>query len=59
MQRSRAGIVFAENQFRIALEQNSDPSQVAIPRRVMNLAAEGEAAPGQHGQRDGCAAGIW
>ena len=47
VQRRPAVVVFAENQIRIVFEQRLDLFQVAIPGRVMNLAAEGEAAPSQ------------
>ena len=52
MQRRPAVVVFAENQIRIVFEQRLDLFQVAILGRVMNLAAEGEAAPSQRDQRD-------
>ncbi len=62
VQRRRAVFVFAENQIRIVFEQRLDLFQVANLGRVMNLAAEGEAAPSQGDQRhpsDGGAAGNW
>jgi hypothetical protein len=43
----------AEKQSRILLEQRFDLFQVASPDRVMNLAAAGEAVPGQSDQYDG------
>jgi hypothetical protein len=62
VQRRRAVVVFAENKIRIVFEQRLDLSQVALPSRVMNLAAKGGAAPSQRNQRDehdGGEAGNW
>ena len=56
VQRRPAVVVFAENQIRIAFEQRLDLFQVASLGRVMNLAAESEAAPSQRDQHDGGAA---
>ena len=52
MQRRRAAAVFAENQSGIFFEQRLDLFQVASLSRVMNLAAEGEAAPSQRDYRE-------
>jgi hypothetical protein len=41
-----SAVVCAENEIRIGLEQRSDFSEVAALRRIMNRAAEGNAAPG-------------
>jgi hypothetical protein len=51
--------VFAKNLIRIVFEQRLDLFQVATLGRIMNLAAEGEAAPSQRNQRDGGEAGNW
>ena len=59
VQRRPAVVVLAENQIRIVFEQRLDLFQVAILGRVMNLAAEGETAPGQRDQHDGGEAENW
>src|ERR1039457_3138456 len=53
VQRRRACVLRGQNQIGIVFEQRLDPSQVAIPRRVVNLATEGKTAPNQSDQRDG------
>jgi hypothetical protein len=53
VQRRPPEVIFAENQIRVVFEQQLDLCQVAIRSRVMNLAAEGEAGPGQRDQHDG------